>query len=103
LAADAAAVRFRRRTCAQGAQGGNPQLDSGGWAPRAAGVRRGGTHYVYSLFGEEVVVPMVDLHFRALHVRGWWVSEWLSSLPREERQANLQARAAPIPPAWQPW
>jgi len=36
-------------------------------------------------------------------VRGWWVSEWLSSLPREERQANLQARAAPIPPAWQPW
>ncbi len=51
----------------------------------------------------QVVVPMVDLHFRALHVRGWWVSEWLSSLPREERQANLQARAAPIPPAWQPW
>jgi hypothetical protein len=98
----AANAAFRKRTCAQGAQGGNHRLDPLGRAPRAAGVRRGGTHYVYSLFGEEVVVPMFDLHFRALHVRGWWVSEWLSTLSREDRQAALQARGALAPPAWQP-
>lgn len=54
------------------------------------GVRDGGTVYIYSMFNEEVIVPMFDLHFRAIHVRGFWVSVWLASLTRTERQAALQ-------------
>lgn len=54
------------------------------------GVRHGGTVYIYSMFGDEVIVPMFDLHFRSLHVRGFWVSEWLSTLTRTQRQAALQ-------------
>ena len=48
--------------------------------------------YIYSLFQDDVIVPMSDLHFRALHVRGFWVSEWLQSLSQKARQAALQAR-----------
>lgn len=54
------------------------------------GVRDSGTVYIYSMFNEEVIVPMFDLHFRAIHVRGFWVSVWLASLTRTERQAALQ-------------
>ena len=57
---------------------------------KRAGVRHGGTVYIYSMFGDEVVVPMFDLHFRSLHVRGFWVSEWLGTLTRTQRQAALQ-------------
>ncbi len=53
-------------------------------------MRDGGTVYIYSLFNDEVIVPMFNLHFRALHVRGFWVSVWLASLTRTERQAALQ-------------
>ena len=34
-------------------------------------MRHGGTVYIYSMFGDEVIVPMYDLHFRSLHVRGF--------------------------------
>ena len=57
---------------------------------KRTGVRHGGTVYIYSMFGDEVIVPMYDLHFRALHVRGFWVSEWLRTLTRTQRQAALQ-------------
>ena len=65
------------------------------WSPytvlrKRAGVRHGGTVYIYSMFGDEVIVPMYDLHFRSLHVRGFWVSVWLSTLTRTQRQAALQ-------------
>ena len=65
------------------------------WPPytvpgKRAGVRHGGTVYIYSMFGDEVVVPMYDLHFRSLHVRGFWVSEWLAQRTRTQRQAALQ-------------
>ena len=55
-------------------------------------MRHGGTVYIYSMFGDEVIVPMYDLHFRSLHVRGFWVSHWLSTLTRTQRQAALQVR-----------
>lgn len=57
---------------------------------KRTGVRHGGTVYIYSMFGDEVIVPMYDLHFRSLRVRGFWVSEWLSTLTRTQRQAALQ-------------
>jgi len=52
-------------------------------------VREGGLIYIFSLFGEVVIVPMYDLHFRDITVRGFWLNKWLGRLSKEEREGKL--------------
>ena len=40
-----------------------------------AGTRKGGKVHVFSLFKEEVIVPMFDLHFRQIQVQGFWLTQ----------------------------
>ena len=44
-----------------------------------AGTRQGGKVHVFSLFKEEVIVPMFDLHFRQIQVQGFWLTQASSS------------------------
>lgn len=41
----------------------------------SVGTRVGGKVHVFSLFKEEVIVPMFDLHFRKIQVQGFWLSQ----------------------------
>ncbi|CAK0743519.1 hypothetical protein CVIRNUC_001476 [Coccomyxa viridis] len=53
-------------------------------------VRTHGTVEVYSLIGEEVLVPMSDLVWRDIHVKGFWLNVWLDSLPSHVREKKLK-------------
>jgi len=39
----------------------------------------GGKVHIFSLFKEEVIVPMFDLHFRQIQVQGFWLTQASSS------------------------
>ena len=40
---------------------------------------------------------MQDLHFRRINVRGFWLNQWLESLPNdEERHAALGQVSGPL-------
>eukprot|EP00891_Asterochloris_glomerata_P007394 jgi/Astpho2/7394/Aster-x0316 len=59
--------------------------------PLTKSLRDGGTLYIYSLFLDNVVVPMQDLHFRRINVRGFWLKQWLEALPDDmARHAALK-------------
>ncbi|CAL8460825.1 g356 [Coccomyxa elongata] len=42
--------------------------------PFFSAVRNSGLVYIYSMYGDEVIVPMYDLHFRDITVRGFWLN-----------------------------
>ena len=54
-----------------------------------AGVRQHGKVHVYSLFKEEVIVPMFDLHFRNVQIQGFWLTQWLQNLPSQEARQEV--------------
>ena len=54
-----------------------------------AGVRQHGKVHVYSLFKEEVIVPMFDLHFRNVQIQGFWLTQWLENLPSQEARKSM--------------
>ena len=54
-----------------------------------AGVRQHGKVHVYSLFKEEVIVPMFDLHFRNVQIQGFWLTQWLEHLPSQEARQEV--------------
>jgi len=52
-------------------------------------VRQHGKVHVYSLFKEEVIVPMFDLHFRNVQIQGFWLTQWLEHLPSQEARQEV--------------
>ncbi len=40
-----------------------------------AGTCQGGKVHVFTLFKEEVIVPMYDLHFRQIQIQGFWLTQ----------------------------
>ncbi|BDA41741.1 Enoyl-[acyl-carrier-protein] reductase, mitochondrialial [Coccomyxa sp. Obi] len=57
--------------------------------PFFSAVRNSGFVYIYSMYGDEVIVPMYDLHFRDITVRGFWLNVWLNRLPKDVREKEL--------------
>ncbi|KAK9845268.1 hypothetical protein WJX81_001668 [Elliptochloris bilobata] len=57
----------------------------------AAATRAGGTVYVYgSLGGAESTVALMDLVYRGVTLKGFWLFPWLKSLSNEQRAEVLQ-------------
>ena len=52
-------------------------------------MRQHGKVHVYSLFKEEVIVPMFDLHFRNVQVQGFWLTQWLGHLPNQKARQQV--------------